>query len=78
MIGRIEFICREGRLQATLENDRTWTCNDRLVQSKLNILAPATAGYLPPGGQLRDGAAAMSGSIVEEEHVVELQLTLAR
>jgi hypothetical protein len=66
MIGRIEFDWREGPLQATLEDDLTWTCSDNLVQNKLNILAPGAVGYLPVGGQLRDGAALQSGRIITE------------
>ena len=66
MIGIIEFPWREGPLQATLEDDLTWSCSDHLARSTLNVLAPPGPGYLPPGGQLRDGAALRSGRIVEE------------
>jgi hypothetical protein len=67
MIGRIEFDWTGGRtLQATLEDDGTWSCSDRVARTSLNTLAPSSAGYLPRGGQLRDGAAVRSGRIIKE------------
>ena len=66
MIGRIEFRHIGQQLQATLEDDRSWSCSDRIVQVQLNAMAPPGPGYLPPGGQLRDGAALKSGRILEE------------
>lgn len=69
MIGRIEFQHRGETLQATLENSGLWTCKDSLIRKFLNLLAPAGPGYLPPGGQLRDGAALQSGRIIQETEV---------
>ena len=56
MIGRIEFQFGRHTLQATLEDSGDWTC----------IKTTPAPSYLPPGGQLRDGAAVMSGRIIEE------------
>lgn len=69
MIGKIEFEHRGEVLQATLEDGRAWTCSDQLIAKFLNLLAPPGPGYLPPGGQLRDGAALQSGRIIEEVEV---------
>tara|TARA_Y100000310_G_C20193860_1_gene583724 strand:+ start:69 stop:308 length:240 start_codon:yes stop_codon:yes gene_type:complete len=74
LIGRIEFPAAGGTLQATLEDDRTWSCSDRLARNLLNSLAPAAPWYMPPAGQLHDGAALRSGRVIEEVELEEPDL----
>ena len=65
MIGRIETQMWGLPLQATLEDDQSWTCSDETMAVVLNALAPPYPGYMPPQRQLEDGAAKVEGRILE-------------
>ncbi len=69
MIGKIEFEHREAILEAILEDNGRWTCSDRLALQLLEIEAPPGPGWRPVGGQLHDGAKAMSGRVTQETKV---------
>jgi hypothetical protein len=67
MIGRIEFQVAGETVQATLEDDHSWSCSDRPAQLELERLAPAGSGWRPIVSQLYDAQKALPECRIVEE-----------
>lgn len=66
MIGRIEFDTDRGRVTATLEDDKRWTCDDPVALWRLMERATPSPGYLPRQEQLYAASFLPGYTILEE------------